>query len=112
MHGYKHENFAQLSINDAQNAIKQMIKAFDESGLPYYKVLAYPYGGRPKLWWKFKQLESLFQKEGIEAAFRIGNKPQLTPVLNPFKLKRIDICGNDTKQDFAIKLEKGKLNPF
>ena len=112
MHGYEHENFSELSFTDAHNVVKQMIGTFDESGLPYYKVLAYPYGARPKTRSKFKQLKSIFQMEGISAAFRVGNKPQVAPAVNPYQMKRIDILGNDTIQDFAIKLKKGKLKPF
>ena len=111
MHGHAHENFSTLSINDAHSVIKNMIRAFDESGLQYFKVLAYPYGARPK-YGKFEQLKSLFQAEGITDAFRVGNKPQVTPAGDPYQLKRIDICGNDSIEDFAIKLDKGKLKPF
>ena len=111
MHGYDHENFSDLSIAEADKVVKQMIGAFDESGLQYFKVLAYPFGARPKKG-KFRQLEAIFQTEGIIAAFRVGNKPQVTTPRNSYQLKRIDIRGSDSIKDFAIKLEKGKLKPF
>jgi len=112
MHGYEHENFSELSSAEAHHVTRQMIEAFDESGLQYHKVLAYPFGARPKNSEKFKQLRSIFQKAGIAAAFRVGNKPQVTSDVNHYQMKRIDICGDDTIQDFAIKLRKGKLKPF
>jgi hypothetical protein len=49
---------------------------------------------------------------GIEAAFRIGNKPQRSPATDLYELKRIDIRGGDSLEEFKIKLRKGKLKPF
>lgn len=112
MHGYDHENFSELSTEDTVIAIRQMIEAFEGSGLCFNKVLAYPYGKRPKSEKKSHQLEAMLRYAGVEAAFSIGNKPQRIKSADPYNLNRIDIWGDDTTEDFIIKLQKGKLRPF
>jgi peptidoglycan/xylan/chitin deacetylase (PgdA/CDA1 family) len=111
LHGYRHENFRETAVKDLREVMQRSIAAFEQHAIPYTKVLAYPYGSRPGgadrdvLKKKLSSLE-------IKAAFRIGNKPQEIPAADVYELRRIDIRGEDTLQDFAIKLRKGKLKPF
>ena len=112
MHGYDHENFSELTTEDTAIAIRQMMEAFEESGLSFNKVLAYPYGKRPKSEKRSHQLEAMLRYAGVEAAFCIGNRPQRVKSADPYNLNRIDIWGEDSTEDFIIKLQKGKLRPF
>ena len=112
LHGYQHENFSEIPLEAIKDALQQSCMAFDQAGISYRKVLAYPYGARPKNKGQFAQLKKWMADKGIEAAFRIGNKPQPTPAADRYELKRIDIRGGDSPEDFVTKLRKGKLKPF
>lgn len=112
LHGYHHENFKETPVKEIRDAIQKSITAFEEASVPYTKVLAYPYGARPKSREELDALRKRLSAMEIKAAFRIGNKPQELPAKNMFELHRIDIRGEDTLEDFQIKLRKGKLKPF
>lgn len=112
LHGYKHENFSETSLEDIKQAMNLSLIAFGKSGLPYHKVLAYPYGARPKDAKALSALKDWMKESSIEAAFRIGNKPEAVPGKDIYEIKRIDIRGEDTIDTFRIKLKKGKLKPF
>lgn len=111
LHGYHHENFKETGLKEIREAMQQSIATFELAGLPFTKVLAYPYGARPK-----GEDADLLRKRlsamEVKAAFRIGNKPQQIPAKNVYELHRIDIRGEDTLDTFKIKLRKGKLKPF
>jgi len=112
MHGYNHESFSDTKIEDIKNILEKSVHAFESSGLVFHKVLAYPYGARPKVASEFSTLKKWMLEFGMEAAFRIGNKPCAMPAPDIFEIKRIDIKGADTIKDLTIKLRKGKLKPF
>jgi peptidoglycan/xylan/chitin deacetylase (PgdA/CDA1 family) len=112
LHSYNHIHFKQNSLQQIQMDIEQNIFAFEQSELPFNRVLAYPFGGRPAKVSEFKRLKKWMESVGIEAAFRIGNQPCKIPVEDAYEIKRIDILGTDSISDFAIKLRKGKLKPF
>ena len=111
LHGYHHENFSEISLEEMKAAIQNSFRAFNEQKVPFEKVLAYPYGARPKRAHR-RPLKSWMKEQGIQAAFRIGNKPEVAPSADLFEIKRIDILGEDSLSDFKIKLLKGKLKPF
>lgn len=112
LHGFHHEHFSELSLDEIQQVMVQSIAAFDNSGLPYHKVLAYPFGSRPKNLSNNTAMKEWFKRIGIQAAFRIGNQVSRIPAPDRYELKRIDIKGTDTLEQFKIKLIKGKLKPF
>ena len=112
LHGYHHEDFTNAGLDELSGIIQSSIKAFDNSGLVFHKVLAYPYGARPKNKSSFDAFKDWMFKNGIEAAFRIGNKPSRVPAPDMYEIKRIDIKGTDSIDDLKIKLRKGKLKPF
>ncbi len=112
LHGYRHENFSEAGLDAIEKALRSSVDTFEAAGIPFAKVLAYPYGARPKDKLEFQVLKAWMSNFGIEGAFRIGNKPQPAPALDLYELKRIDIRGEDTLEDFKIKLRKGKLKPF
>jgi len=112
LHGYHHEDFTNAGVDELSGIIQSSVKAFENSGLVFHKVLAYPYGARPKNKSSFKTFKNWMLKNGIEAAFRIGNKPCKVPANDIYEIKRIDIKGTDSIEDLKIKLKKGKLKPF
>lgn len=112
LHGFEHENFSKHSVSELRQALEASCRVFDKAGLPYRKVLAYPFGARPKDRQQFLELKEWMKAFGIEAAFRIGNRPQILPAKDRFELTRIDIRGEDRLADFRVKLRKGKLKPF
>ncbi len=110
MHGYEHENMSKITLAASQDALRLSLQAFENSKLPFHKVLAYPYGARPGS--DFAQLKKCMAELGIKAAFRIGNKVSEVPAQDVYEIKRIDIKGADTLKEFDVKLTKGKLKPF
>lgn len=112
LHSYHHEHFKRVSLDEITTALIKSIEVMDASGLPYHKVLAYPYGARPKDAAKLQGMRNAMKRVGINAAFRIGNQVSRVPAPDMLELKRIDICGSDTMEEFKIKLRKGKLRPF
>ncbi|MBS1576719.1 MAG: polysaccharide deacetylase family protein [Bacteroidetes bacterium] len=112
LHGYNHISFGSSSSAEVAVDLAANLDVMEQCGFPYYKVLAYPYGQRPKSAADSRAFKKMLQEHGIQAAFRIGNKPCALPVKDRFELKRIDISGTDSIKDFTIKLKKGKLKPF
>jgi hypothetical protein len=92
--------------------LKSAIDAFNGSRLVFHRVFAYPYGGRPKERATKAEFRQKMKNIGVTAAFRIGNQVSKVPVPDIFEIKRIDIRGTDTLDEFRIKLKKGKLKPF
>ena len=112
MHGYQHEHYGQTEQEDLKISIEKSIGAFENSRLHFYKVIAYPYGARPAGSTAKNNIKHWMQDTGISAAFRIGNKVNKIPLTDMYEIKRIDIRGTDSLEDFKIKLKKGKLKPF
>jgi peptidoglycan/xylan/chitin deacetylase (PgdA/CDA1 family) len=112
LHGYSHEDFNQAGVEGIKDIMRRSVAAFEQSKLPYHKVLAYPYGARPKNSAVLKTMKQWFAEFGLEAAFRIGNQVSKVPAPDIYEIRRIDIKGTDSLADFKIKLKKGKLKPF
>ena len=112
MHGYHHENFKKLTISEMKTEIEKTINIFTAKGIPLHKSIAYPYGGRPKNSTTFNEFKKWMRQSGIDAGFRIGNQVSRVPAEDIYEIKRIDIRGTDSLEDFKIKLRKGKLKPF
>ncbi len=112
LHGYHHEHFGRLTLREIIDVMERSMAAFDASGLNYCKALAYPYGDRPKDLAILTSMKQWMHANGIEAAFRIGNQPCRVPAQDMYELRRIDIKGSDSLDEFKVKLRKGKLKPF
>jgi peptidoglycan/xylan/chitin deacetylase (PgdA/CDA1 family) len=112
LHGFHHESFKETPLVQLKDAILKSIETFKKNKLPFYPALAYPYGARPKAANDFDELKKWMMKQGIKMAFRIGNKPAKAPTKDLYEIKRIDIRGTDSLEDFKVKLKKGKLKPF
>lgn len=112
LHGHHHEDFKRLSAPQAAAVMQRSMEAFKGAGLPWHPVLAWPYGARPKDAALLAAMKTALAAAGVEAAFRIGNKPERTPSRDLYEIKRIDVRGEDDVARLAIKLKKGKLKPF
>jgi peptidoglycan/xylan/chitin deacetylase (PgdA/CDA1 family) len=112
IHGHDHKHLGAISTDEAVADLKSAISAFAPTGLEFHQVFAYPYGGRPKDMARKAAFRQKMQEIGITAAFRIGNQVSKVPAPDIFEIKRIDIRGTDTLDEFRIKLKKGKLKPF
>ena len=108
LHSHTHPNFKNITLDSIEKEVRENIAFFSDNNIPYTPVLAYPYGARPRGDSFFKMLE-IFKKQGILAAFRIGNSVNPFNIKNLYELKRIDIRGTDSFNDFKKKVEKGRM---
>jgi peptidoglycan/xylan/chitin deacetylase (PgdA/CDA1 family) len=111
LHSHTHINFKNLTIEKIEKEVHENIAFFLDNNIPYTPVLAYPYGGRPRGDLFFIMLK-IFKTYGIQAAFRIGNKVNPFNIKHLYELKRIDIRGTDSFEDFKKKVEKGRVTLF
>ena len=108
LHSHKHTNFKNRTLIEIEEDMLLNIAFFKKNSLPFIPVLAYPYGGRPK-GKDYEAMKKMFEKQGILAAFRIGNKVNAFNINDLYALKRIDIRGTDSFEDFKKKMGKGRL---
>ncbi len=102
LHSHKHQNYKQLTPQQIENDLQTNIDFFVSNQLLYTSAFAYPYGGCPK------NVSSIFKQLGILIAFRIGNQINPFIINDLYAVKRIDIRGTDTFDDFKLKVKKGR----
>jgi peptidoglycan/xylan/chitin deacetylase (PgdA/CDA1 family) len=110
LHSHGHPNYRELTPNEVTEDLRKAEELLNAWSIPYRKVLAYPFGARPK---HPEELQKNLLDHGIRAAFRIGN--QVTPWIpgpNRFEIKRIDIQGIDSFSDFQKKVRTGRVRLF
>ena len=110
LHSYFHQDMEKMSGAEFDRDFKLSISTLINSGLPFIKAIAYPYGKFPK--GNMNNASRIMTENNISLAFRIGNKINKWPLKNPFLVKRIDIRGTDTFNDFKIKVKKGRVKVF
>jgi Polysaccharide deacetylase len=111
LHTHTHPNFKNMPLDRIEKEVQQNIAFFTENGIAFTPALAYPYGGRPK-GKAFFLMVDIFEKYGIKAAFRIGNAVNSFKIKDLYELKRIDIRGTDSFEDFKKKVRKGRVKLF
>lgn len=107
LHSHSHSNFKDLPLHLIEKDVLKNKAFFNENDIPFTPVLAYPYGGRPK-GKAFLVLVDIFQQRGIKAAFRIGNNVNPFVIKGLYELKRTDIRGTDSFNDFKKKVKYGR----
>lgn len=107
LHSDSHQNYAQMSWQEAALDLAQNIQKMEEHQVPFTKVLAYPFGKFPK---NNPAFFEMLKKHGIKYALRIGNRVQLFPFKKPYEVCRINVEGGDSLQRFKMKLLLGKLS--
>jgi peptidoglycan/xylan/chitin deacetylase (PgdA/CDA1 family) len=117
LHSHLHPNYRALKNTEIVHDLKANQDWFKAQNIFVLPALAYPYGARPKEPVRNEALKQSLQRQGVVAAFRIGNKIATWSSLRKkhydrFEIPRIDIRGDDTIASFAIKVQKGRLRPF
>lgn len=109
LHSYDHKSYNDLTIPEIEEDIKKCKLRLDHLQIPYQPCFAYTYGAYPKK--DLKKREQLFNilgANGIQLAFRIGNRLNKFPLENKFLIQRIDIRGGDSPGMFKFALLAGK----
>ncbi len=109
LHTHNHLAITQLSDSETEKEISDNISFFKLNQLNFTASLAYPYGARPISEVEKNKLYSIFQKHGIESAFRIGNRQNPREIKELFDINRLDIRGTDSYLNFLFKINFGKL---
>jgi peptidoglycan/xylan/chitin deacetylase (PgdA/CDA1 family) len=113
LHSFLHRSYGDLAPEDMVADLKNCVESLSFYGIPFVRVLAYPYGGYPKKDAELKRkMISVFQHSGLDFALRIGNNINSWPIRRPFEIKRIDIKGTDSFFIFRIKVYKGRAKLF
>jgi peptidoglycan/xylan/chitin deacetylase (PgdA/CDA1 family) len=108
LHSHEHRNYADLSVAEIASDVAQNVGFFKKNNLNYTPVFAYPYGGRPKNETKTGMINA-FNRFGIKAAFRIGNRVNSLKIKDLYELNRIDMRGTDGLWLFKWKVRIGKI---
>jgi len=110
LHSHNHLNYREASLPEIIKDLEKEEELLKAWGIPYHKVLAYPFGARPK---QPEKLQRCLRDYGMRAAFRIGNRvTPWRPARNLFEIKRIDIQGTDSFPEFRKKVRKGRIRLF
>lgn len=111
-HSYLHRKYASLTAEEIQDDFNQSFEIIRQNNLTVVPALAYPYGNFPKKGVQNEVFFDLLKKNGIQLAFRIGNRTNKFPLKDKYKVKRIDVKGQDSLLTFKWKLRIGKLRLF
>jgi peptidoglycan/xylan/chitin deacetylase (PgdA/CDA1 family) len=113
LHSYFHKNYDGLTIPEIENDLDLCKKTLESLEIPYFNILAYPYGGHFRNDNEMNHLlKAVLKKNGVKFALRIGNNINKLPIKDPYEMKRIDIRGTDKLFEFRIKLRKGRRKLF
>jgi peptidoglycan/xylan/chitin deacetylase (PgdA/CDA1 family) len=107
LHSHSHRAFASLSLDEIEDDLLRNLEFFSQHGLSMTPVLAYPYGSRPRC--SQDKLRTFLTQLGIPLAFRIGNRLNRLPLVNPYEIHRIDVHGDVSEAAFKWKLWVGRL---
>jgi peptidoglycan/xylan/chitin deacetylase (PgdA/CDA1 family) len=102
LHSHEHQNYNHLTPQQIENDLQINIDFFKNNQINYTPAFAYPYGGYPK------NVSSIFKRLGVLMAFRIRNQINSFIINDLYAVKRIDIRGTDTFDDFKLKVKKGR----
>jgi hypothetical protein len=109
LHSYEHKSYNDLTISGIEEDIVSCRTRLNNLGIPFQPCLAYTYGAFPKKDSKKRyQMFRTMEANGIQLAFRIGNKVNKLPLKDKFLLQRIDIRGDESFSRFKLVLFAGK----
>jgi len=113
LHSFLHRSYNDMDTEDMQEDIRNCHQTLEYYKIPFFNVLAYPYGAFPREDLNLKkEMFEVFKKSGLDFAFRIGNRINHFPLKEKYEIKRIDIKGTDSFFIFKIKLKKGRAKVF
>jgi peptidoglycan/xylan/chitin deacetylase (PgdA/CDA1 family) len=112
-HTFKHDNYASLTLDEIEKDLQLCHEVIAKENLTVFPALAYTYGGYyRKKGYKQQQFFELLKKYGIIYGLRIGNRINVFPIENRYKVQRIDIRGLDSFTDFKMKVIFGRKKLF
>jgi peptidoglycan/xylan/chitin deacetylase (PgdA/CDA1 family) len=113
LHSYLHRSYTELDPTGMENDLELCMQTLGSLGIPFVRVLAYPYGAYPKKDpWLREQMKEVFRIKRLQFALRIGNRINRWPLKDFYELKRIDIKGTDSFFTFKTKITKGRRKVF
>jgi peptidoglycan/xylan/chitin deacetylase (PgdA/CDA1 family) len=113
IHSFIHRSYGDMTPAEMTEDLENCKKSLEYHGIPFVRVLAYPYGGYPRKDPERKILMvEVFQKFKLDFALRIGNHINPWPIQQPFEIKRIDVKGTDNFFIFRTKVRKGRAKLF
>lgn len=113
LHSFLHRSFGAMDAADMEQDLINCRQTMVYFRIPFMNALAYPYGAFPKKDpRRKKEMAEVFERFGLEFAFRIGNRINGFPLKNRYEVNRIDIKGNDSFFVFRTKLRKGRVRVF
>jgi peptidoglycan/xylan/chitin deacetylase (PgdA/CDA1 family) len=112
-HTFKHDNYADLTLDEIEKDLQLCQGIIKKEELKVFPALAYTYGGYyRKKGVKQKLFFELLKKYGIKYGLRIGNRINIFPLKNSYLVQRIDIRGTDSMEDFKKKIVFGRKKIF
>lgn len=109
LHSYDHKNYIDLSIDQVIRDVNLSRNRMETLSIPYQQCLAYPFGAYPKR--DKKKRNAMFNalhSNGIQVAFRIGNRINKLLIKNKMLIQRIDVRGDESFFKFKISLRAGR----
>ncbi len=108
-HSKSHNNLMQLEEKDWTKEIASGMDSLKNLPVTIEKAWAYTYGSFPKRDKnQFNTLSAIFQSQGINTAFRIGNRINKLPLEESLAIQRIDVRGDESWLKFKFKVKWGK----
>ena len=89
LHSHSHKNYSEMSIEDAENDIKENMKSLEYHQIEYSNILVYPYGKFPKEKVLQADFFTCLKQLDIEYALRIGNRINYFPTKNNYLPKNL-----------------------
>jgi len=112
-HTFKHDNYAKLSLNEIEKDLQLCQEVIAREDLKVFPALAYTFGGYyRKKGPEQTQFFELLKKYGIKYGLRIGNRINIFPMKDIYKVQRIDIRGKDSFETFKKKVKLGRKKLF
>jgi peptidoglycan/xylan/chitin deacetylase (PgdA/CDA1 family) len=108
LHSHHHVNYGALTAKLLAGDVQACVNTFGELGLPYIPALAYPFGRRPNKKSDYLAMVSVFEKAGVKAAFRIGNRVNSLPLCERFEIQRIGVRGDESLAEFQRRIKRGR----
>jgi peptidoglycan/xylan/chitin deacetylase (PgdA/CDA1 family) len=113
LHSFLHRSYGDMEPKEMLEDLENCKKSLEYHGIPFVKVLAYPYGGYPKKDAEKKAaMVNVFKQFKLDFALRIGNRINPWPVSQQYEIQRIDIRGTDSFFIFRTKVRKGRAKLF
>lgn len=109
LHSFSHQAYGSLTPVEIEADVRQSKQYLANSGITFQPCLAYPYGDFPrKDKVRRKEMFDQMENHGIQLAFRIGNRLNRLPLLQPYLVQRIDVRGNESFGTFKRAVRFGK----